>query len=136
LKQYVANHAETLDYPAFRAQGLDIGSGPTEALCRTGTARLKGGGGERWNTPNAESLMALAAVKHSGLWDRLWAAPIPTPTDARNGGHTPTAWDAGNPLVEATERGRIAHIAGGDRRRQVIGEMPAYPRKTVEGDAT
>jgi len=58
----------------FRAQRFDIGSGPTEALCRTLTARLKGGG-KRWNTPNAEALMALAALKHSRLWEGYWAAP-------------------------------------------------------------
>ena len=73
LEQYVANHAEMLDYPTYRARGFDIGSGPTESLCRTLTARLKGGG-KRWNTPNAETLMALAALKHSRLWENYWAA--------------------------------------------------------------
>lgn len=73
LEQYVANHAEMLDYPRYRAAGFDIGSGPTEALCKTLTARLKGGG-KRWNTPNAEALMALAALKHSRLWEPYWAA--------------------------------------------------------------
>lgn len=48
--------------------------GPTESLCRTLTTRLKGGG-KRWNTPNAEALMALAALKHSRLWERYWDAP-------------------------------------------------------------
>lgn len=73
LGQYVANHAEMLDYPQYRARGFDIASGPTESLCRTLTARLKGGG-KRWNTPNAEGLMALAALKHSRLWEAYWAA--------------------------------------------------------------
>ena len=74
LEQYVANHAEMMDYPTYRARGFDIGSGPTESLCRTLTARLKGGG-KRWNTPNAEALMALAAIKHSRLWERYWETP-------------------------------------------------------------
>ncbi len=74
LEQYVANHAEMLDYPTYRARGFDIGSGPTESLCRTLTTRLKGGG-KRWDTPNAEALMALAALKHSRLWDTYWAVP-------------------------------------------------------------
>ncbi len=55
-------------------RGFDIGSGPTESLCRTLTMRLKGGG-KRWDTPNAEALMALAALKHSRLWDTYWAVP-------------------------------------------------------------
>jgi hypothetical protein len=75
LEQYVANHAEMLDYPTYRARGFDIGSGPTESLCRTLTARLKGGG-KRWDTPNAEALMALAALKHSRLWENYWTAQI------------------------------------------------------------
>jgi hypothetical protein len=74
LEQYVANHAEMMDYPRYRAAGFDIGSGPTESLCRTLTTRLKGGG-KRWNTPNAEALMALAALKRSRLWERYWDAP-------------------------------------------------------------
>ena len=49
-------------------------AGPTESLCLTLTARLKGGG-KCWNTPNAEALMALAALKHSRLWENCWAAP-------------------------------------------------------------
>ena len=75
LEQYVAHHAEMLDYPRYRAQGFDIGSGPTESLCRTLPARLKGGG-KRWNTPNAEALMALAALKHSRLWHDYWATQL------------------------------------------------------------
>jgi hypothetical protein len=72
LEQYVAKRVEMLDYPSFRAQGFDIGSGPTEAFCKTLTARLKGSG-MRWDRPNAEALMALAALEHSHLWDGYWA---------------------------------------------------------------
>jgi len=71
LEQYVAKRVEMLDYPAFRAQGFDIGSGPTEALCKTLTMRLKGSG-MRWDRPNAEALMALAALEQSHLWDAYW----------------------------------------------------------------
>ena len=74
LEQYGANHAEMPDYPRYRACGFDIGSGPTESLCRMLTARLKGGG-KRRNRPNAEALMALAALKQSRLWEGHWAAP-------------------------------------------------------------
>jgi hypothetical protein len=71
LEQYVANHAEMLDYPSYLAKGYDIGSGPTESLCGTLTARLRGGG-KRWLSPNAEALMALAALQHSRLWKTYW----------------------------------------------------------------
>ena len=72
LENYVAGRTEMLDYPTFRAQGFDIGSGPTEAFCKTLTARLKGSG-MRWDSPNAEGMMALAALDQSGQWNTYWA---------------------------------------------------------------
>lgn len=71
LRHYVAARCEMMDYPAFRAQGWDIGSGVTEAFCKTLTARLKGSG-MRWNMGNAEAMMALAALDHSHLTDAYW----------------------------------------------------------------
>ena len=71
LEQYVVKRAEMLDYPAFREQGFDIGSGPTEAFCKTLTSRLKGSG-MRWDKPNAEAIMTLAALEHSHLWPTYW----------------------------------------------------------------
>ena len=71
LEQYVAERAEMLDYPTFREQGFDIGSGPTEAFCKTLTARLKGSG-MRWDSPNAEGMMALAALEQTGQWNAYW----------------------------------------------------------------
>ncbi len=61
LEQYVAKRMEMTDYPRFIAAGFDIGSGPTEAKCKTVPSRLKGSG-MRWNLPNAEAMAALACV--------------------------------------------------------------------------
>jgi hypothetical protein len=71
LLQYLTGRCEMLDYPAFRARGWDIGSGVTEAFCKTLTTRLKGCG-MRWNVRNAEAMMALAALEHSNLWNPYW----------------------------------------------------------------
>ncbi len=71
LEQYIAKRTEMMDYPSFLKKGFDIGSGPTEAFCKTLTARLKGSG-MRWNTRNAEAIMALTALEHSGLWKTYW----------------------------------------------------------------
>jgi hypothetical protein len=62
---------EMIQYPEFRAAGYEIGSGPTEAFCKTLTQRLKGPG-MRWDKPNAEALMALASVRASHLWHSYW----------------------------------------------------------------
>jgi hypothetical protein len=71
LEQYVAKRVEMMDYPRFIAAGYDIGSGPTEAKCKTIPSRLKGSG-MRWNLPNAEAMAALACVEQSNLLDDYW----------------------------------------------------------------
>ncbi len=68
-----------LQYPQFRAAGYEIGSGPTEAFCKTLTSRLKGQG-MRWDKPNAEAVMALAAVRSSDLWRSYWDKQRQTPS--------------------------------------------------------
>jgi hypothetical protein len=73
LRDYVGKRVAMTDYPAFRELGYDCGSGPTESLCGTLTERLKGSG-MRWDKDNAESLMALAGLYHSGLWRSYWEA--------------------------------------------------------------
>jgi hypothetical protein len=71
LRNFVAKHVAMMDYPKFRQRGYDCGSGPTESQCGTLTARLKGPG-MRWDSTNAEAMMALACIYHSGLWETYW----------------------------------------------------------------
>lgn len=71
LLHYVAERRDMIRYPEFAQRGWQIGSGPTEALCKTTTARLKGSG-MRWNKSGAEAVMALAALEQSGLWKDYW----------------------------------------------------------------
>jgi hypothetical protein len=62
LVNYVSERREMIRYPEFRSKGWQIGSGPTEATCKTLTARLKGSG-MRWDGDNAEAIMALEALR-------------------------------------------------------------------------
>jgi hypothetical protein len=71
LLQYVAERRDMIRYPQFRQRGWQIGSGPTEAECKTTTTRVKGRG-RRWDAANAEAMMALAALHDSGLWAKRW----------------------------------------------------------------
>jgi len=71
LRDFVAKRVAMTDYPRFRQLGYDCGSGPTESQCGTLTARLKGPG-MRWDKCNAEAMMALACLSHSGLWATYW----------------------------------------------------------------
>jgi len=59
------------DYPKYIERGWQIGSGPTEAFCKTLTTRLKGSG-MRWDSPKAEGIMALAAMDQSEQWQTYW----------------------------------------------------------------
>lgn len=71
LLHYVAKRSETICSPEFLAKGWQIGSGPTEAMCKTTTKRRKGSG-RRWDGTNAEAVMGLAALEQSDQWKRSW----------------------------------------------------------------
>jgi len=75
LLNYVSERREMIRYPAFQAKGWQIGSGPTEATCKTLTARLKGSG-MRWDSDNAEAIMALEALTQSDQWDEYWQTQL------------------------------------------------------------
>ena len=75
LLNYVSERREMIKYPEFLAKGWQIGSGPTEATCKTLTARLKGSG-MRWDADNAEAIMALEALTQSGQWDFYWKSQL------------------------------------------------------------
>lgn len=71
LLQYAAERHDMIRYPQFRKKQWQIGSGPTEAECKTTTHRVKGRG-RRWDSKNAEAMMALAALHDSNLWNQHW----------------------------------------------------------------
>ncbi len=75
LVNYVSERREMIKYPEFQAKGWQIGSGPTEATCKTLTARLKGSG-MRWDAGNAEALMGLEALTQSGQWELYWRSQL------------------------------------------------------------
>lgn len=75
LMHYVAERKSMLDYPRHLARGWDIGSGPTESMCKVMTHRVKGCG-QRWNVANAEAIMALEGLLQSRLWSRWWESRL------------------------------------------------------------
>ena len=68
---YISARRDIIRYRELRARRCQIGSGPTEAQCKTTTQRVKGRG-RRWDFVNAESMMNLAAIEASNLWDDYW----------------------------------------------------------------
>jgi hypothetical protein len=73
---YFTNNRHRTDYPTYRQNGWDIGSGPTEAGCKIIGERLKGSG-MRWVEDGAATVAALRALYVSGgkLWDGFWSQP-------------------------------------------------------------
>ena len=76
LLGYVSARREMIRYPEFLAKGWSIGSGPAESCRKTLTRRLKGSG-MRWDTDNAEAVMALEALRESDLWTTYWRTLLP-----------------------------------------------------------
>ena len=73
---YFENNRHRTDYPKYRQNGWDIGSGPTEAGCKIIGERLKGSG-MRWAEDGAATVASLRALYVSGgkVWDGFWAQP-------------------------------------------------------------
>lgn len=75
LMRYLGQRRAKVDYAGFRAAGLDIGSGPTESMCKSLSRRMKGVG-MRWTAANAEAMVALEALHQSDLWSAYWSSQL------------------------------------------------------------
>ncbi len=72
LRNYLLKRLEMLDYKGALAKGWDIGSGPTESMCKNLTLRLKRPG-MKWDASNAEAMMNLTALYESGQKKSYWS---------------------------------------------------------------
>ena len=88
LLRYIANRFEMCDYPRFIENGWQIGSGPTESMCKQLTYRLKGPG-MRWDSVGSEAIMALVALQESNTWKSYWNPKNRQHSPARKRSHTP-----------------------------------------------
>lgn len=71
LRNYLVERWEMVEYRQAIARGWDIGSGPTEAMCKNLTLRLKRTG-MKWDTDHAAGLMGLIALRESRQWAAYW----------------------------------------------------------------
>jgi hypothetical protein len=75
LMSYLLERRQKVKYASFRAAGYDIGSGPTESMCKSLSRRMKGIG-MRWTGKNAEAMIALESLHQSNLWPNYWSTRI------------------------------------------------------------
>ena len=76
LMHYVAPRRDMLDYHRHDQRKWDIGSGPTESMCKALTRRVKGG--KRWDLKHAEAMLALEALHQSNQWSTWWTQRLKT----------------------------------------------------------
>ena len=71
---YFENHVHRMDYPAYRAKGWAIGSGPIESACKTVIGKRMKNGGMRRGEDGADGMCHLRALFASGedQWDAYW----------------------------------------------------------------
>jgi len=70
---YFRQHAELMQYADFRAAGLPIGSGVTEAGCKELIKARFCRSGMRWKRASGAPLLQLRAIKLSRHWESFWA---------------------------------------------------------------
>lgn len=68
---YFERNWARMDYPAFRARGLMIGSGPVEAACKVLVGQRLKRSGMRWKRPGADAVLAIRALVLSERYDEL-----------------------------------------------------------------
>lgn len=73
-KTYFGNHHEQMKYAERRAAGLPIGSGVTEAACKTIVKMRMCRGGAKWKEAGAAAVLSLRTLIYTeGRWEEFWA---------------------------------------------------------------
>jgi hypothetical protein len=95
---YLRTRTKYLRYAEYQRLGLPLGSGITEAACKTiYTSRLKLSG-MRWKGVGAQTILTLRVILLSGTWSKTYLASLTSPTTTLP---QPTACIAGPSLKTA-----------------------------------
>lgn len=81
--RYLQRRMKYLRYAEYRSAGMPVGSGVTEAACKTVyTQRLKLSG-QRWEDAGSQVVLDLRVILLSGVWDRAFLAVLRTSKGVR-----------------------------------------------------
>ena len=85
--RYLRRHRRWMDYEGYRRRGLPIGSGVTEAACKTVFTQRFKRSGMRWGRESGQVILDLRVLYLSGLWEEacardLAARAVPQPCGA------------------------------------------------------
>jgi hypothetical protein len=79
---YIRTRTRHMQYAEYRRQGLPLGSGVTEAACKTVfTQRLKLSG-MRWSVAGAQTILNLRVIHLSGIWDQVYQQAVESYTQS------------------------------------------------------
>jgi hypothetical protein len=106
--RYVRRHRRLMDYQGYRRRGLPIGSGVTEAACKTVFTQRFKRSGMRWGRESGQVILDLRVLYLSGIWEEAFAADLaarelPEPLTA-----TRRPVEKGSPNATTTTSPRIA----------------------------
>lgn len=68
---YFQRNRRRMDYPAYRAKGIMIGSGPVEAGCKVVVGGRCKGSGMRWSDRGIDAVLAVRTVLLNGAYEEL-----------------------------------------------------------------
>jgi hypothetical protein len=74
--RYLRRHRRWMDYRGYRQRGLPIGSGVTEAACKTVFTQRFKRSGMRWHHDTGQVILDLRVIHLSGIWDDVFAADL------------------------------------------------------------
>src|SRR5438132_10843682 len=74
--RYLRRHRRLMDYQGYRRRGLPIGSGVTEAACKTVFTQRFKRSGMRWQRETGQIILHLRVIYLSRIWDEAFAADL------------------------------------------------------------
>lgn len=92
--RYLRRHRRWMDYRGHRRRGLPIGSGVTEAACKTVFTQRFKRSGMRWHRDTGQVILDLRVLHLSGIWEDACAADLAArelPEPAQHGSHPAAA---------------------------------------------
>ncbi len=89
---YLRERASKMDYVIYRRLRMPIGSGITEAACKTVFTQRFKQSGMKWTIEGGRPILALRVIALSGVWDqvrqaRLKSSPMPQPVTPKRSTH-------------------------------------------------
>jgi hypothetical protein len=75
LLHYISENADRMDYPNYRARGIQVGSGAMESLHRIASQMRLKLAGARWVAQNALAVLNTRMMMLAKRWDEFWSGP-------------------------------------------------------------